>query len=137
MSDGEPGGAVQGLLFTHGAMADGMVDAVRRISGAGEDALVALTNEGLGPDALCGEVERLTRGRPTIVFTDLQAGSCAMAARLGIKERRDCAVICGTNLPMLLDFVFHRDLPVRELVARLEEKGRQGIRVLQEPCGTP
>jgi hypothetical protein len=34
------------------------------------------------------------------------------------------------NLPILLDFVFHRDLPVKELVPRLIEKGRAGIRTI-------
>lgn len=124
---------VQGILFTHGAMAEGMVDAVRRITGV-DDALVAMSNEGLGPEALKAGVERLSAGRPTIVFTDLQAGSCALAARLGIQDRQDGAVICGTNLPMLLDFVFHREMELGELVSRLVSKGQEGMRVLHGPA---
>jgi mannose/fructose-specific phosphotransferase system component IIA len=42
--------------------------------------------------------------------------------------------VCGVNLPILLDFVFHRDLPVDELVSRLVGKGRDGIRTLPAPC---
>jgi mannose/fructose-specific phosphotransferase system component IIA len=36
------------------------------------------------------------------------------------------------NLPILLDFVFHRDMPLDELVPRLVGKGRDGIRELPE-----
>ena len=39
-------------------------------------------------------------------------------------------MVCGVNLPILLDFVFHRDVPLDELVTRLVEKGREGIRPL-------
>jgi mannose/fructose-specific phosphotransferase system component IIA len=36
-------------------------------------------------------------------------------------------VISGVNLPLLLDFVLHRDLPLPELGPRLVEKGRNAI----------
>ena len=42
----------RGVVVGHGAMAVGMVDAVRRIAGIGEDGLVALSNDDKGPDAL-------------------------------------------------------------------------------------
>jgi mannose/fructose-specific phosphotransferase system component IIA len=36
-------------------------------------------------------------------------------------------VVAGVNLPMLLEFVFHDDLPLEELVQRVQEKGRASI----------
>lgn len=126
-------GVVRGILFTHGQMAQGMVDAVRRISGAGDDALRPLSNDERGSEELLSEIERLAGGAPVIVFTDLLSGSCATAARIASHERPDRAVICGVNLPMLLDFVFHRDMPLPELAERLVGKGREGMRVLQAP----
>lgn len=124
---------VRGILFTHGQMADGMVDAVRCISGAGEEALSPLSNDGQGTAELLAEIERRAGGAPAIVFTDLLSGSCATAARISSHDRGDRAVICGVNLPMLLDFVFHREMPLPELVERLVSKGREGMRVLQAP----
>jgi mannose/fructose-specific phosphotransferase system component IIA len=38
--------------------------------------------------------------------------------------------VCGVNLPILLDFVFNRHLPLDELVPRLVEKGKGSIKPL-------
>lgn len=121
--------AVRGIVVAHGTMAHGLVDAVRRIAGdAADEALVPLSNEGLGPPDLRDAVERLAGDGPTLVFADLLSGSCGMAAMV-FSRNSDCrAVVCGVNLPILLDFVFHRDLPLQELVPRLVAKGQEGIR---------
>ena len=54
----------RGVVVGHGAMAMGMVDAVRRIAGIEEDALVALSNEGKGPDALRDDLGHRVGGAP-------------------------------------------------------------------------
>ncbi len=131
MSD-SPG--LSGIVFAHGQMAEGMVDAVRRIAGVDHDVLVSLSNEGLTPASMLQEVDALATGEVVVVFTDLLAGSCAMAARLSGREHPERAVICGVNLPMLLDFVCHRDMPLPELLERLVSKGRSGIQALQPPA---
>ena len=40
---------VRGLIVAHSSLAEGMVNAVRRIAGAEEEALKPLSNEGSGP----------------------------------------------------------------------------------------
>jgi mannose/fructose-specific phosphotransferase system component IIA len=120
---------VRGVLVAHGEMARGMVDAVRKISGLAQDRLVPLSNEGRSPERLRSELAELLGSGPAIVFTDLQAGSCALAA-LATGGGEHTVVICGVNLPMLLDFAFHPDLPLDELADRLVTKGREGIRRL-------
>jgi mannose/fructose-specific phosphotransferase system component IIA len=127
---------VKGVVLAHGEMAEGLVDAVRKISGQGEDALAALSNEGRSPAALREALERLLGDGPAVLFTDLQAGSCALAA-VAASGRPDTVVVCGANLPMLLDFVFHRELPIETLSERLVEKGREGIRSLRLKGGAP
>jgi len=90
-------------------------------------------NEGRSPQELRTILEELACGEgPAIIFADLLSGSCGMAAMVSCKDAAGRAVLCGVNLPVLLDFVFHRDLPLEELVPRLEEKGREGIRRLPE-----
>ena len=109
---------VQGILVSHGKMADGLLDAVREITGLTEG-LLTLDNVGLTPDALEERLEYLTSDRPSVVFVDLPSGSCAFVARRLRARQANVAVVCGVNLPLLLDFVFHRTLPLGDIVARL------------------
>lgn len=124
MSESEP---VRGILVAHGAMARGMADAVHRIAGADEGLLIPLSNDGKGPDELLRELDDLAGEGPAVIFTDLFTGSCALSARKACLEDRRRVVVFGTNLPMLLDFVFHRDLPLEELVSRVLARGREAV----------
>lgn len=118
---------VRGIVIAHGDMAAGLVDAVKRIAGISGDFLLPLSNRGLGPDALAQQVRALATDAPTIVFTDLQSGSCGFAARRCVQELPSVVVISGVNLPILLEFVMRRQLPLVELVPFLLAKGRSAI----------
>ncbi|HEX6748521.1 MAG TPA: hypothetical protein VF092_14585 [Longimicrobium sp.] len=119
---------VRGVVVAHGSLAQGLVSSVLAISGVEGEALRPLSNEGSGPEALQARVnEALGSEGPAIVFTDLGSGSCAFCARRIALERPETAIVTGVNLPVLLDFVFHREMPLGELVERLVEKGRGGI----------
>lgn len=123
MSD--PG--VRGIVLAHGDMAQGVVDAVRHIAGVSGDFLIAISNRGLGPDALAEEINQVAGDGPVIVFTDLQSGSCGFAARRSLQTRSNLVVICGVNLPIMLEFVMRRQLPLEQLVPFLLNKGRAAI----------
>ncbi len=124
MSEGRP---AKGVLVAHGLMAQGMVDAVRRIAGVSQDALTALSNEGKAPQTLQEELDTLLGDDPAVVFTDLGSGSCALAARVCCRSNPRRVVVFGANLPMLLEFVFNRHRPFEELIPRLLAKGREGL----------
>lgn len=118
--------SVHGIVLAHGTMAAGMVDAVRQITGLAEGALVPVSNRGLSPEALAAEVRKNVHGA-TIVFTDLQSGSCGFAARRYCLDIPDLAIVSGVNLPILLEFAMLRDLPLQELVPKLLNKARSAI----------
>ena len=117
---------VRGIVLAHGTMAAGLADAVRQITGLDEDALWPLSNRGLSPEALAAEVRARVQGA-TVVFTDLQSGSCGFAVRRHCQDIADLVIITGVNLPMLLEFAMFRDQPLAELVPRLVNKGRSAI----------
>ncbi len=119
---------IRGVVVGHGDMPRGLVDAVRRIAGDAAASLSAVTNEGKGPDVLRAEVDAAAGPGPAIVFVDIQSGSCGLAAAYACRGCVGRAVISGVNLPMLLDFVFHRELTIDTLVARLVDGGRAAIR---------
>lgn len=119
--------SVRGLIIAHSSLAAGLASAVRQISGVGEEAIQTVSNEGRGPEGLLSAVREAAGEAPVIIFTDLASGSCAFTARKIAIERPATGIVCGVNLPVLLDFVFHRDLPLQELVDRLIEKGKGGI----------
>lgn len=118
---------MRGVLLAHGVMADGIVDAVRQITGADSETLVSLSNRGLSPDVLAQQVRDRVGAGPGILFTDMPSGSCGFAARLLIRDQPELVVISGVNLPVLLEFVMHRELPLEELVPRLLAKGRAAL----------
>lgn len=124
MSDVVP---ARGILLAHGGMAEGIVDAVRHITGADEEVLVPLSNRGLSAAALAEEVRTRMGPGPTLLFTDLKSGSCGFAAHLLARDLKDLVIISGVNLPLLLEFVMLRQLPLEELVPRLLEKGRAAV----------
>jgi PTS system N-acetylgalactosamine-specific IIA component len=115
------------IVAGHGEFAAGLVSAVEQITGRGDQLLpVAIT--GLGAD----DIERLLRDRMIaagirVVFTDLQAGSCTMAARRVLRGMTDAVVVCGTNLPLLLDFVFNERATPSEAARHAAERGRAAI----------
>lgn len=123
---------VRGILLAHGSMAEGMADAVRRIAGVGNEALIALSNDGKSPENLRSELGGLLNPGPVVIFTDLASGSCALTARVCCRDGSDQVVVFGANLPMLLDFVFHRHLPLEELVPRILGQGRESIQSAPE-----
>jgi len=113
-------------------MARGLVDAMRKISGAEEGIVVPISNEGKAPQALREELEELLGEDPAVIFTDLPSGSCALAAHVCAKARANQTVVSGVNLPILLDFVFNRHLPMHELIPRLLSRGIGGLKSLPE-----
>jgi mannose/fructose-specific phosphotransferase system component IIA len=117
---------VRGVVLAHGSMAAGLVDAVRQITGLDSDVLVPLSNRGLSPEALAAQVRDQIQG-PTIIFTDLQSGSCGFATRRYCLDMKQVTTISGVNLPILLEFALYRELPLAELVPRLVKKARAAI----------
>lgn len=109
---------VLGVLVGHGKLAEGLLDAVGEITGSREG-LQSLDNTGLTPESLEQRIAKLAEGGPCVVFVDLPSGSCAFAARRLRARQEQVAVVCGVNLPLLLDFVFHRTLPLDEIIERL------------------
>src|SRR5215211_925254 len=90
------------LVAGHADFAAGLVSAVEQISGRG-NALIAIQVRDLcGDDIQKLLLERMRDTGVRVIFTDLQAGSCTMAARRVLRELGEGVLVAGANLPMLL-----------------------------------
>lgn len=118
------------IVAGHGDFAAGLVSAVDVITGRG-GLLIPVAVPGL-----CAEdIEKLLRDRMResgvkVIFTDLQAGSCTMAARRILRGLDDAVLVAGANLPTLLDFVFADAMPPVDAARHSAERGRTAITVV-------
>jgi len=120
---------LNGVIVAHTELAQALLAAVSAIAGD-ETGLVAVSNRGSDRAALLKRIEEAVGGRPTLVFTDMPGGSCAHTAAYLARGRPDLRVVTGVNLAMLLDFVFHRELPLEEAAERAVQTGRAGVAIV-------
>ncbi|MBA3888978.1 MAG: hypothetical protein H0X64_00450 [Gemmatimonadaceae bacterium] len=128
----EPRAVVAG----HGEYASGIISAVQQITGRG-DMLIAVSGAGRS----AAEIEALIRSTLAerdvrVIFTDLHAGSCSMAARRLMRGIEDAVLVCGANLPTLLDFVMADGLTPQDAATRALERGR-GAMMMVGPSAPP
>jgi N-acetylgalactosamine PTS system EIIA component len=124
--------AKRALVAGHGDFAAGLISAVEAVTGRGE------LLDPIEVKGLCGEDiqtllrERLKVNGATVIFTDLQAGSCTMAARRLLREMPGVLLASGANLPMLLDFVMS-SADAQEAARAAVERARAAISVYEAP----
>lgn len=112
---------VVAVIAGHGDFAHGMRSAVEQITGRG-DAFVTVTNRGKSPPELEAELDAQLDGTGArVIFTDLPAGSCTIAARRVQRRRPDVVVVTGANLAVLMEYLFAAISP---LGAPVEAVGR-------------
>jgi PTS system N-acetylgalactosamine-specific IIA component len=118
------------IVVGHSDFAVGIISAVERITGRG-DLFVPMSNAGLGADDIEQRLTALVAEHDaSVIFTDLAAGSCSIAACRLARERDGLVVVTGVNLPALLHYATHTDLPPGETAARAVERARDSVRLL-------
>ena len=68
-----------------------------------------------------------------VVFTDLPAGSCTIAARKVQRGQPGLVVATGANVAMLLEFVMQLDVPSAEAAARAVARGKETLVLIEGP----
>ncbi|HWG54146.1 MAG TPA: hypothetical protein VN677_12705 [Gemmatimonadaceae bacterium] len=120
-----------GIVLGHGDIAAALVSAVDLITGRG-DRLIALTNAGLDNDQIDDLLRRtIESSGARVIFTDLAAGSCNMAACRLVRWRPDLIVVTGVNLPTLLQYVMHDGGVTDQAVSDAVQRGLGSLHVLQ------
>ncbi|HKH94685.1 MAG TPA: hypothetical protein VKA54_22955 [Gemmatimonadaceae bacterium] len=125
---------VRALVAGHADFAAGLISAVEAVTGRGE------MLDPIQVKGLCGEdiqqllKERLRATGALVIFTDLQAGSCTMAARRLLRDEPHVVLVSGTNLPMLLDFVMSSATNTHDAARTAVERARNAIAAYGGPA---
>ncbi len=123
------------LVAGHGDYACGLVSAAAEIIGE-TSAFVTMSNRNLGAD----EIERLMRELVSsrgirVIFTDLPAGSCTIAARRVVRSQPDVTLVTGANLAALLHFASHEAGTAYEAASSAAERAKASVLVVGSPDG--
>jgi mannose/fructose-specific phosphotransferase system component IIA len=122
---------VPALIITHADLAQALVRAAERVVGTIED-VTLLSNEGLSRDDLEDAIEDRVKAWKDggLLLTDFWGGSCHTCGASAVRRHGEIVIVTGINLPLLLDYLHNRDrLSATELAERLQQKGRDSIRV--------
>lgn len=125
---------VRGIIVGHGSFAEAMLKTATQI--VGEQSLIEIvSNTGLSGTLLNEKIKKAIQRdteHETIVFVDLPGGSCTISC-YNLLKNNNLNVICGVNLPILLEFFMLREkYPAKELVPILIKKGKDNIFKLEQ-----
>ena len=86
-------------------------------------------------EVLCGRLDLAISNLPegdVVVFADMFGSSCANAGLEAKRSHPHIAVLSGTNLAMLVRFLYHRHKkPFAELVPFLVETGKTSVQAIE------
>jgi mannose/fructose-specific phosphotransferase system component IIA len=126
---------VRGIIVGHGAFAASMLKTAEEIVGK-QDLIDVVSNTGLSGKVLIERIRKAIgpdKGQDTILFVDLPGGSCTISCYNLLENMRDLNIICGINLPILLEFIVLREkCSAKELVPILINKGKENIFKLEQ-----
>jgi PTS system ascorbate-specific IIA component len=119
------------LLITHNQIGTALLETASNMIGMCPLVVDVLAVPGdCDPDAMVRRglvlVDRLDRGEGVLILTDIYGSTPSnIAARLA--DNRRVLAVSGVNLPMLVRVMNYPRLTVRELAAKAESGGRDGI----------
>ena len=122
---------VPALLVMHSDLAAALVRAAESVFGPIDD-LQTLSNVGHSRESLEDAIEERVSSwaHGGLVLTDFWGGSCHTCGVRAARGHGEVIVVTGINLPVLIDFLHHRDhMDVVALADRLRLKGQESIRV--------
>lgn len=130
---------IRGIIIGHGDFAQAMMSTAEKIVGE-QDKVTVISNTGRSCESLAQVIEDSLSAEPgleLIAFLDLPGGSCTISCYKLLRKQPDLNIICGLNLPMLIEFFMLREkYSAAELVPILIKKAQGNIFRLERKDGT-
>jgi PTS system mannose-specific IIA component len=119
------------IVASHGDLADKLKEVLEMILGR-QECLVSISikpNEGASD--IISKIEKVLEeqedGNGTLVLSDMFGGSVANVC-LKVGRDKKMEIVCGVNLPMIIEAVTHRESDdLVSLASRVAEVGRKSI----------
>lgn len=118
------------VVISHGYFGRELVNSCEMILGKMENVYSFSLEPGMAPEQLMENVSELVGDAPAdvIIFTDIYAGTPSNVATI-FARRNKYQVICGMNLPMLIEAEMQRhDIPFDELIEKIMDAGSNNIK---------
>jgi len=126
------------FVVSHGAMADGLVNAMEMIAGKQDQVIPLGLRESEAPEDLINhlqeKLEENDDGDGALIMVDLFGASpFNSSSRLYMESHHKIEVVTGVNLPMLLEIVFNREgSELSALADTACQIGKNSIQMLPE-----
>jgi mannose PTS system EIIA component len=126
------------IVVSHGAFAEGLVDAMQMITGPQEQVAALGLKESEAPEDLIDRIretaDALDDGSGVLIMVDLYGASpFNSSSRLFMEGGRQIEVVTGVNLPMLVEIVLGREgQSLADLVNQAYQSGMEGIKLLPD-----
>ena len=125
------------VVVCHGALAEGLINAMELIAGTQEEVVALRLEETDAIDGLESRVEAAVQersaGQEVLILVDLFGASPFNVSSRVAMRNAGVEVITGVNLPMLLETALGREnMPLVELVKVAREAGAGSVKVLSD-----
>ena len=115
------------LILTHGPLGQALLDTCEMILGDVGDVAALSFQPGEGPEDLTAKLEAIAvDAEGLLCLTDLQGGTPARVAA-SLSQTSHLAVVCGVNLPMVLEVLGAGQAQLEDLTALAVSAGRDSI----------
>lgn len=126
------------LVVSHGALAEGMLDAMQMITGPQDKVLALGLKETEAPEDLIDHIreaaDALDDGDGVLIMVDLYGATpFNSSSRLFMESHHPIEVVTGVNLPMLVEIVMSREgMSLTDLLQQAYQAGMEGIKLLPD-----
>ena len=126
---------VQGIIITHGNLAEEFLKTIEELLGP-QEAMTILSNTALSFKDLLQMVDEkicaIDSDAPLVIMTDVCGGSCYNASFRMMQNHTNVRIVSGLNIPMVISFLQKRDqVPFEDLVSQMMQDAIHGIRTAQ------
>ena len=128
------------IVMTHGALAQGIVDAAELITGPAHQvqtlSLRREDNVNDLNDAFVAALEQVDTGDGVLVLTALMGGSPCNVASMNLRDK-DYQLLCGVNLPMFIEALASREdgCALTDLAKTCRDSATDGVKHINELLG--